>query len=235
MAPDTLPTRRVAEACSPGLPRCADRWKASGWSFVHDGRTYWVKDVRRTNPLFRATIGRLGLWREARMHRRMGGLTFVPRCVGRLDRDALVFEFAGGVMALGQFCKSRALTADFFDKLEAQVRELHRRGILHMDLRHRSNILVDAAGDPFLVDFETAVYLGKGPVSLAFLRPLLAWADHSAIVKFRARYRPDTLSEPQFRRYRRFTTLRRFWPFGRLWPIKGRRRARAQELNPRGG
>lgn len=229
-----LPRREVAEALSAVPVEPPDPWKPCSWTFTHDGRACFVKDIHRTHPLFRATIGRLALWRESRIYRRMADLPFVPRYLGRLDRDSLVFECLSGARPLSAVRDGTDLSPDYFDRVEEHVRELHRRGILHMDLRHRSNLLVDADGKPCLVDFESALFLGSGPLSLGFLRPLLAWADHSAVVKFRARYQPESLSSKQVRRYHRFAKLRRLWPFGRVWPPRGRRRNRREALSQDG-
>ena len=39
---------------------------------------------------------------------------------------------------------------------------MHRRGVAHLDLRHRSNVLVGENGDPILIDFGSAITFHPG-------------------------------------------------------------------------
>ena len=48
------------------------------------------------------------------------------------------------------------LPADFFERLEDLVRELHARGLCHNDLHKEPNVLVGPDGYPGLVDFQLA-------------------------------------------------------------------------------
>ena len=159
------------------------------------------------------------------MYRRIRGLGFVPRYFGRFDKDSIVLEklVATPLTAFQSRTSIPALDLhpSFIDDLQRCVDQLHARGVVHMDLRHRRNILVDVHGRPRIVDFETAVYVGR------WLVPVLAWIDHSAVTKFRMRYFPEQVTARDAKRYARFRILRKLWPFGRIWPPAQRRAPRS--------
>ena len=180
-------TREEAERLSADLPAQPDRWKPTLWTFEHQGRRYAVKDVRRTAPAFRYTAGRWTVNHEARIYRRLEGLEFVPPFRGRFDRDAMILEWVDATN-LRQL-EAPDLPAGFFDELQQCVDRLHARGVVHFDLRHRTNILAGADGKPRLVDFEIAFYFGR------WLASLFAWVDRSAVTKFRIRYSPGEVSD----------------------------------------
>jgi serine/threonine protein kinase len=204
-------SRETAENLSTDLPVAPGRWKASVWTFSEAGRKFVVKDVRRTSVLYRYTLGRWGLRREARFYGRLADLEFIPSCVGRLDRDSLILEWVAHVSLLGLARARGRPPADFCDQLQACVDQIHERGIVHLDLRHRANILISADGTPRLIDFEIAMFLGP-------MVRLLSWIDRSAVTKYRMRYSPNQVSDAEAMRYARFNRIRRWWRRCRLWP-----------------
>jgi hypothetical protein len=78
----------------------------------------------------------------------------------------------------------------FVDDLAGAIDGMHARGVAHLDLRHRSNVLADAAGRPVLIDFGSAVCLRPGGLVARLLLPLLAWIDRRALEKWRVRLEP---------------------------------------------
>ncbi len=74
----------------------------------------------------------------------------------------------------------------FFDQLQRVVEGLHKRGIVHCDIKNRSNIVVTADLAPYIVDFASA-FARNGSFSplrrLAFERFRLD--DLRAVVKAR--------------------------------------------------
>lgn len=207
---ESLPSRDVAESRSTDLPARLDPWKSAVWTFERGDMRFFVKDLRHTSPLYRYTVGRLMMGHEARIYRRLRDVDFVPSFHGRLDRDSLVLGLISGTSL--RDCEAANLPEDFFEMLQARVDQLHARGVVHMDLRHRTNIFVRSDGKPMLLDFESALYVG------GWLARLLGWVDRSAVLKFRMRYASHQVSDRQTKRDRRFRFFRRLWPFGRWWP-----------------
>lgn len=80
--------------------------------------------------------------------------------------------------------KTETLPRDYFDRLEALVRELHDRGVCHNDLHKEPNILVCPDGSPALVDFQLA---SVHPTGGRRFRVRVA-EDLRHVAKHRARY-----------------------------------------------
>jgi predicted Ser/Thr protein kinase len=209
--------RPEAERLSGDMPTVPLSWKPSIWTLTADDWPAVVKDVRRTTPLFRYTLGRMSIRREERIYKRLDGMPFVPRYLGRLDKDAIILERIEA-RPIQEFRRTD-IDAHFFDELSECVAELHNRGVVHMDLRHRSNLLVGQDGRPKIIDFEAALYFGTNFLARWLLVPLLAPVDRSAVTKYRIRY-AQQLTRPEARKHRWFGLMRKLWPFGRIWPLQ---------------
>lgn len=116
-----------------------------------------VKDFAPRPPWTRHTIGRLLIRREAAVYRALEGVPGVPRLLGRVDGLALALEYRPGEV-LGRGLAGR-LPAGFLDELRQSVAAMHARGVVHLDLRHRSNVLAGDDGHPVLLDFASALRL----------------------------------------------------------------------------
>ncbi len=118
------------------------------------GRRAVVKDYAGSGWLLRRLVGPWLIGREARIYRALAGTPGVPRLLGRLDRQALVLEHIPG-RSCAEF-PDGALPAAFFDRLLEVVRGIHDRGVVHCDIKNRSNIVVGDDGWPYIVDFASA-------------------------------------------------------------------------------
>jgi hypothetical protein len=149
-----------------------------------------VKDFAPRGPLVRALLARWLVEREARAYARLAGHPNVPRLLARPDALALVFEHRPGRRLSRRLASS--LPPDFLDRLEAAVAAMHERGVAHLDLRHRSNVLVDAGGDPVLIDFASAMCRSPdGGRLVGALWRALARLDRAALAKWRSRLQPS--------------------------------------------
>lgn len=144
-----------------------------------------VKDFAPRSWLVRWTIGRWSVRREVRAYRRLEGHPAVPRLLGLLDPLAFAVEHRGGA----RFSRRRPWTfsPEFGRQLAEAVRELHARGVVHLDLRHRSNVRASVDGRPVLIDFGSAVSFRPGGLGARLLLPILALADRNAVRKWRRR------------------------------------------------
>ncbi len=177
------------------------------------GRELLIKDVHAMHPWVRALYGRRVLHREERVLAALQGMSGVPRLYGRVDADALASECLAAEplrRTLEPARLRKACTA-----LGERVAALHQRGVVHLDLRQKRNVLVDADGGVFLVDFQSAWVLGTTGVRGVLLR-WLARLDRSAVLKFKARYVPDLLDERERRAAARLAFLTRLWIFHRI-------------------
>ena len=123
-----------------------------------------VKDYAPSGRLLRSFVGPWLIAREERIYRALQGAPGVPRLISRLDRHALVFEHIPG-----RSCADYAdggLPLEFFDRLKRVVEGIHARGVVHCDIKNRSNIVVADGGQPYIVDFASAFTRagGLGPL-----------------------------------------------------------------------
>jgi serine/threonine protein kinase len=121
-------------------------------------------------------------------YRRLVGVSAVPRLLGPVGRAAFALEYRPGTL-LSRSLRGR-VPVGFLSELEAAVEEMHARGVVHLDLRHRSNVLAGEDGRPVLVDFASALRLGRGG---ALRRRLVRWlggVDRRALAKWEAKLRP---------------------------------------------
>lgn len=144
-----------------------------------------VKDFSPRSGWVRRWLGPWSLRREEQAYRHLEGLAAVPRLLGRVDELAIILEYRPGVL-LSRSLRG-TLPAEFLPELQTGVEDMHARGLVHLDLRHRSNVLAGEDGHPVLLDFATALrfnpttWWGRWAVSL------LGRIDLRALDKWRAR------------------------------------------------
>lgn len=154
-----------------------------------------VKDFRPRGRLVAATLGRWLCTREMRAYRRLAGLSVVPRLLGRVDAHAFALEYRPGV-ALSRSLRGR-LPVGFVGELEAGVRAMHRRGVVHLDLRHRSNVLAGGDLRPVIVDLGSALCFDPEGRLGRWLVRWLGVLDRRAIEKWRVRVEPTGDEAPR--------------------------------------
>jgi predicted Ser/Thr protein kinase len=148
------------------------------------GERVVVKDWRAASLLLRPHARRC-LAREWRALAVLAGLPGVPRALLRL-RDVIVVSYLDGEPLAYRRLQHDQREA-FFAALLAKVEQMHARGVVHLDLRQRRNIVCGADGQPGLLDFEAALVLDATRVSG---RLALYWGrkvDRLAILKHKAR------------------------------------------------
>jgi len=164
-----------------------------GWGnpdvvLVRDGeRSLVVKDYSPRPWWVRSTLGRWLIAREARAYARLAGAPGVPRLLGQLDGLALVIEYRPGERLSREL--AARLPVGFMAELERRVAAMHDRGVVHLDLRHRGNVLAGEDGNPVLLDFASAIRLSPAHAPARWLLAALARIDRRALDKWRARLR----------------------------------------------
>lgn len=147
------------------------------------GRRVVVKDFAPRRAWIRLTLGRWMTAREQRAYRRLAGIEIVPSLLCPLDDLAFVLEYRPGDMLTRSLAGS--LPAGFLAELEHAVSTMHARGVVHLDLRHRSNILAGADGHPVVLDFASSICFEPGGLLMRWLMPCLTWIDWRALRKWR--------------------------------------------------
>lgn len=126
-------------------------------------------------------IHTLMLRHEHRVYQQLMEFEGVPECYGLIDNKYLALERVNG-----QPIRQRRPVNDeiFFTRLFKLVEQLHQRGVAHMDLKKKDNLLVSTDDTPFIIDFGTAVILKKGfhPIN-TYLFKLARRFDYNAWIK----------------------------------------------------
>ncbi len=176
-----------------------------------DGTPCVEKDFSANPWLIRNTVGRFLIWRESWILHALGSTGLVPRNARKISPFCLREEFCRGLTlrdSAPDVFRRRAsnppdaggapaersrvpVPREFFERLEAGVREIHRRHFVHLDLHNARNIIVGPGFRPVFLDWQSAL-----PTFVAFppLRRALERIDLAGVYKFWDKLRPGELS-----------------------------------------
>ncbi len=189
------------------------RWpKATVWRVHLQGEDWIVKDFSSRSLLTRVLVGATLVRREARALGRLDGLPGVPPGGFRIDRYALAYRFTPG-RPLSSI-RGRDQPAALFPALERTLRAIHARGIIHLDVRNRRNVLLADSGDVLLIDFESYLDTRHWPGGL---RRALERFDLGGAYKHWANASPETLGDERRHLLERSTRWRRLWVIHGFW------------------
>ena len=170
----------------------------------HEGRPAVLKDYRRKNAVTRGLLAPSLVKREFSVLRHLEGIPGIPKAYAVVEKRALLLEYIEG-RTINKF-KAGELPDRVYERLCGLVRAMHARGVVHLDLRQRKNILI--AGDqPWLIDFANAM---KGKMTSK-----LRAVDESALLKFKQRNWPHLMTDADREAVKSHKFLRKFWIFSR--------------------
>jgi RIO-like serine/threonine protein kinase len=189
------------------------RWpKAELWRVSVGGEEWVVKDFRPRGFFTRHLIGALLARREALALQRLAGVPGVPAGAFLVDRFALAYRFVPGVPLAS--IPGREQPKELFEALEETMRQVHARGIAHLDIRNCRNVIVSEGNRPVLLDFES--HLGTGGV-LSGLRGALERFDLGGVYKHWRRAKPATLGPEREALLEDMNRWRKAWVFRGMW------------------
>jgi predicted Ser/Thr protein kinase len=155
-----------------------------------DGRAIVLKDIATRPWPVRSLLGPWQLDREGRAYGALAGLRGTPAFLARVDRQAMALEYVPG-RSLAMH-RPGELKAEFFDRLDRLLDDIHARGVAHGDL-HRHDVLAGPGGEPYLVDFSTSMIAAPGAGVLSrFLFRQMCRADRRSAAKLRRRFLPGS-------------------------------------------
>jgi len=173
------------------------------------GQTLMVKDVGKKNFFLRWTLGLWLIDKEWKIYFRLAGIHGIPKAMERIDRFAFSMEFVPG----RPLERGESLPLSFFSDLERILGEIHSRGVFHLDLRHKGNILVSEKQEPFLIDFNSSFSFNEKGLLRRFIFPILRWVDYGGLLKLKQRVSPSLMTPEELALLKRFNPLRRLWIF----------------------
>jgi hypothetical protein len=174
-----------------------------------EGRALLVKDVSGKPFIFRWTLGWWLIQKEWKIYSHLAGIAGIPQPVKRIDRFAFTVEWVDGkAVDRGEF-----LPPTFFQNLERILSDLHSRGVAHLDIRHKGNILVSERGEPYLIDFNSSFSFSEKGLLRRYFFPFLQWVDHGGFLKLKQRVSPAAMTPEEVTFLKRFNRLRKLWIF----------------------
>ena len=165
----------------------------------YQGQVYLYQGAR-LSYVIKAASGRGALrWLRTRMlrheHRvytRLDGFAGSPRCYGLLRGRYLVLEYIAAQPLRQAPIDDRET---FYRDLLDFIKELHRRGVAHSDLKRKDNLLVVDGRRPCLIDFGAAILRKGGFAPLNhFLFRTAQRFDFNAWIKLKYNNRLDEVS-----------------------------------------
>jgi len=130
---------------------------------------------------------------EYRAYARLSQIQGIPRCYGLLDGRYLVLEYVGGTLLQSVEITNRTV---FFDSLLNLIKELHKAGVAHTDLKKKTNLLVVEGMLPYIIDFGVAVIRKPGIAPLNhYLYNLASKFDFNAYVKLKYDAKYENVSD----------------------------------------
>lgn len=177
--------RRAIAVGDAKLLRSGRGTKPDLWLVEEEGARWIVKDFERRRSFVRRWLGPWLVNRELRAYRRLADHPAVPKLLGKVDRSAFAAEYRPGEIVSDVL--AQGAPRGFLEALERAVEGLHERGVTHLDLRHRSNVLVGEDGRPVVIDFASAICFRPGGVFASTLGEILVWIDRRALAKWRQR------------------------------------------------
>ena len=176
-----------------------------------------AKDWANAWPLVRPHARRC-LDREWRALAALSDLPGIPRPIARLPHAIVLSYLEGRPLQFAGLPGARR--REFFDALADRVAQIHARGVVHLDLRQRRNILCGPDLQPKVLDFEAAHVCDRSRFGG---RMALRWGrrvDRLAILKHKLRYAPVLLT-PRERRVAQIARVARWiWPSAVLHRIR---------------
>ena len=169
-----------------------------------------VRDAGAARPWLR-WLARWLLRREARALQGLDGMTGVPE-LRHVGPDSLERSYIPG----SPLQEARPVDREYFDQAARLLRRMHRLGVVHNDLAKEPNLLVDAGGNPAIIDFQ----LAWRDARRGRIFRLMAREDLRHLLKHKRHYCPERLTAREKRLLAAPSGLARAWrwtlhPLGR--------------------
>jgi len=218
-----MPFERKPTESAPVLLNRGKAGNADVYRVEEDGAQWVIKTFADKSPAIRATIGRFLVAREARILSELSGLAGIPAGIERLSAHALRYRYVPGKTLGAEKKAGRKLPEGYWLDAEKTLEGMHRRRIVHLDLRRGENWLVSDDGAPYVIDFQSALRIDWMPAALrrrAFL------IDYSGLYKLWDANGATPLPPDRRELLDRVNRVRKLWIFEGYAIEKARKRRR---------
>jgi hypothetical protein len=206
-----VPGRGELAGCAARRIHQGGAYKADLFALTTEDGELIVKDYAGKSRLVR----RIGSWlvaRECAAYGWLAELDGVPELVGRIDAHALALRRVAG-RPLDDLACPPPDGAALYRRLIALVDAMHRRGVVHLDLRTRKNVVVGEDRSVWILDLASAIRLRPGGLAHRLLFPWLRLVDRAALLKWKSILRAGEYTAEERRFLRRFHFWRSLWIF----------------------
>jgi hypothetical protein len=151
-----------------------------------------------------AWLGRLSRDHERAIYAALEGVQGVPRWLGCVGQTGFAVEYIDA----RTLHHGDPVPSGYFDRMQAILQAVHARGVAYVDADKRSNMLVGAGGQAFLIDFQIAIRRRDDwpwplrPVAARLVR-YVQDKDLYHLYKHKRRLAPDELTPEEQRLSRR--------------------------------
>jgi RIO-like serine/threonine protein kinase len=152
-------------------------------------------------------IGKLLVYNEYRILKRLENICVAPKPVA-IKNNVLMTTFIEGEHI--DKIPSDKLNESIYFRLEAIIEKMHKRGVFHLDIGQRRNIIISRDGTPYLLDFANAVCLRQSP-PWSILTDILRIIDIRGLLKLKNRYFLQLMTKSDKKHLKHYNFLRYFW------------------------
>ncbi|EKE82069.1 RIO1 family regulatory kinase/ATPase [Idiomarina xiamenensis] len=175
-----------------------------------------IKDFQHSPWWVRRSFARLSVNQEYKGLSRLAGVSGVAARFCRLSPVALAYDYIDGESLRTLVNQQASLPKAFFSELERMVSAMHRRGVVHLDLRNLGNILCSADGKPYIIDFQSSMSYARFP---KWLQRFMRRSDISGVYKAWSKLSEQSLPPSKETYLKRFNHVRKRWIF-RGYPMQ---------------
>ncbi len=138
---------------------------------------------------------------EFRVYSRLAGFRGCPQCYGLIKGRYLVLEYLDGKSLRYSEVEDRT---KYYEELFGIIKEMHRRGVAHFDLKRKANLMVLPGSVPRVIDFGVAIIRKSGFAPFNhLLYDLAVTLDFNAWVKLKYNKQIGDVSDADRIYYRR--------------------------------
>jgi len=169
-----------------------------------------IKDFSHCPWPVRITVGIIMAKFEYNTLKLLEGMPGVASEAFLLGRYTVAFSYIKGTPLAEIQKKDTKLPKEFFIELEKRIREIHKKNLVHLDLRNLGNIIKGEDETPYIIDFQSS--LGTKYLPKKF-RKILEDSDISGVYKSWKLICSENLDPEKEKFLENFNKIRKIWIF----------------------
>ena len=165
-----------------------------------------IKDFSGSPWIIRNTLGKIFINIEGHSMVKLSDNPSVTKGVVFLSPYTVAFNFIEG-KAIKEFSHGE-IPKEFFLTLEDNVKKMHKRNIVHLDLRNLGNVIMSKEGYPYIIDFQSCISTKHLPKKL---RKILRDSDMTGVYKCWKNRCSEPLDKEREDFFNEFQKIRKLW------------------------